>query len=85
MAPPTLLRIHSQLLLLCVVSLPVLCSGDGVPAALRPGYRAQPALLGQHQRPGVGLHQCRWPGHGGQLPGQCHRTSLSVRLTGGGY
>lgn len=76
---------HSQRLLLHVISLPVLCSGDGVPAALRPGHRAQPALLGQHQCPGVRLHQRRGPGHGGQLPGERHCTSLRTCLTSRGY
>lgn len=43
--------------------------GDGVPSAIRPGDRAQPQVLGQHQRPRVRLHQRRRPGHGRQLPG----------------
>lgn len=52
------------------MSPPVSCSGDGVPSALRPVDRAQPPMLGQHQRSGVGLHQRCGSGHGGQLPGE---------------
>lgn len=52
------------------MSLPVSRSGDGVSSALRPGDRAQPPMLDQHQRAGVGLHQRRGSGHGGELPGE---------------
>lgn len=61
---------RQQSFTVCVMSPPVSCSGDGVPSALRPVDRAQPPMLGQHQRSGVGLHQRCGSGHGGQLPGE---------------